>query len=249
MEAPIIGGSEAQPGAWPSAVALYRDGSTRQICTGTIVADQWVLTAGHCLKSAMTGIDSVVIGRHDLTSAEGESIRVTQVLRHPGYRELNTSKVADNDIALLRLERPTLAPTAQLIDVAHHEAIVADADVTAVGWGLINMALVKDTDVLREVTVPVITKDECAAAADGDYGRLLSDNMICTGSRGNHESICLGDSGGPLFMVMAGHPVQVGITSWGSCGTRNQPSVYTRLGNYLDWLSTVSEGAIHPTRP
>src|SRR5687767_867115 len=71
----IVGGTVAQPGAWPGVAALYK-GST-QVCGGTLVADEWVLTAAHCISSGTNGgFSKVVIGRHDLTTSVGESITV-----------------------------------------------------------------------------------------------------------------------------------------------------------------------------
>ena len=41
----IVGGKETAN--WPSIVAIYRDGE--HVCGGTIIRDQWIVTAAHCL--------------------------------------------------------------------------------------------------------------------------------------------------------------------------------------------------------
>src|SRR5689334_982094 len=68
----IIGGVEAQPGAWSGTVALFM--GSMQGCGGALVADSWVLTAGHCVQpnTPNGGISKVVINRHKLSSSDGE---------------------------------------------------------------------------------------------------------------------------------------------------------------------------------
>lgn len=45
----IVGGAEAAPGDWPFLAALL--GGPEQIfyCAGVLIADQWVLSASHCV--------------------------------------------------------------------------------------------------------------------------------------------------------------------------------------------------------
>ncbi|HMN29250.1 MAG TPA: trypsin-like serine protease, partial [Caldilineaceae bacterium] len=89
----IIGGEEAAPGAWPWMVALVlasepnaRDG---QFCGGSLIQEQWVLTAAHCTFFGATPLQpeniDVVLGRHRLSDNTGSRLDVDQIVRHPNY--------------------------------------------------------------------------------------------------------------------------------------------------------------------
>ena len=82
----------------------------------------------------------------------------------------------------------------------------------------------------------------------GNAGRVVNDNMICAGDPNPPpgaeftRDTCQGDSGGPLVAKAGGKPIQVGIVSWGhGCGLPKVYGVYTRLGNFIDWIRSVTK--------
>lgn len=233
----IVGGVEAQVGAWPGTVALYM--GSIQGCGGALVADEWVLTAGHCVQpsSATGGISKVVINRHRLSSGDGETRTVKKAIRHAGFN----SSTLDNDLALLQLSSKTTAPLSKLVTSAQMTSLVADATVTVVGWGRMGEGG-SSSDVLREVSVPIISNDQCKTYQSYN---AVTNNQICAGLPQGGRDSCQGDSGGPLFMQLGPDTVQVGLVSWGiGCARPNAPGVYTKIGNYLGWLRQQSGGAI-----
>ena len=82
----IVGGVEAVPGSWPWAAYLRWRGE--YTCGGTLITDQWVLTAGHCFYTREEPGDwEIVMGEHDDTIEEGweQVMAVEKVILHPKY--------------------------------------------------------------------------------------------------------------------------------------------------------------------
>src|SRR6478752_4105488 len=102
----IVGGHATANGPYPSVARITFGKSF--LCTGTLIAPNWVLTAGHC--GSMTGVAvaspaswpapliDVQIGGH--TDTQGEKVPVSQAVVEPDY--LATSGY---DITLLKLSR------------------------------------------------------------------------------------------------------------------------------------------------
>jgi uncharacterized repeat protein (TIGR01451 family) len=240
----IVGGEEAQPGAWPWQVALWdMEYDLWWGCGGSLIGPDWVLTAAHCVTSGGFVVPAstigAAIGRHHVDSDEGYVIGASAVLVHPLYDDFT----AGYDVALLRL-----AATAPLSDnvayvplatVADAPAYAPGAPAITTGWGTREYGTWDFPAGLYQVEAPIYDDDACTADYQVIYGvDVIDDSMICAGLPEGGKDACQGDSGGPLVVRDGGNLWrQVGITSWGyRCAYPNAPGIYSRIPRFVDWI-------------
>jgi len=97
----IVGGEEATPHQYPWMAALFID--DKWFCGGTLISDQWVMTAGHCADGASSV--NVMLGAHNVreTVEDGRlEIASNEIFTHEDYNGLSIR----NDIGLVHLPEP-----------------------------------------------------------------------------------------------------------------------------------------------
>lgn len=84
---------------------------------------------------------------------------------------------------------------------------------------------------LQRVDVPIVGRAACQVS----YGEeSITDNMICAGFAEGGKDSCSSDSGGPIVE----NGILIGVVSFGrGCAEAGFPGVYTRLGNFVDWIN------------
>lgn len=236
----IYGGDTAEPGDWPWMVALIWSTSSSaysgQFCGGTLIHEQWVLTAAHCVDTNKGGeavapadVD-VSIGAYQLTANDGARIRVTNILLHPDF-DIRTGHA---DLALLQLAQNVESPALTIASVDDLQLEEAGTTGMVLGWGRQDNN--QYTDVLRQLSVPLIGSDECRSEYD-NY--TMTDGMLCAGYDVDGLGTCSGDSGGPLVVQdeSTGNWTQVGVVSWADgCAQASRYTVYTRVSQFASWI-------------
>ncbi|MFN8847663.1 MAG: S1 family serine peptidase [Bdellovibrionales bacterium] len=229
----IVGGEDATRGEFPFIVSLQ---SGSHFCGGSLISDEWVLTAAHCVGGS--GF-KVVVGLHNLKESQGsETFRTTQVIPHPQYNR----STMDYDYALVKLNaKSTFKPVAineTEISLPSSETTV---DTVTAGWGYVKEGAWRLSDILQKVTVPLVPYEECNKSYNGE----ITERMLCAGLKEGGKDSCQGDSGGPLLVhdYVRDEPVLAGVVSWGiGCARPEKYGVYSKVNAVTEWiLNTITE--------
>lgn len=238
----IVGGSQTEVNEYPwQAAVITRSGG---FCGGSLISDQWVLTAAHCTDGKSAGGVQVHLGQHDLYSATESKLlvmAVDKIVQHPSYN----SQTTNFDFSLLKLSasidfinNPHVRPVCLPKDLSHsYEGYLA----TVSGWGTTSSGGDMASK-LREVDVNVMSNTDCKGM--GYKPEWITSQMMCAGVVGGGKDSCQGDSGGPLVTSGSGSGSSpgenyelIGVVSWGDgCAEDAYPGVYARVTSQMDWI-------------
>jgi len=225
----IVGGSEAEDHSHPWQASLEMRGS--HICGASIISNEWLVTAAHCVDGSRASQLTVAVAEHDLDVSGERTHQVSKIVMHENYN--GNGAGFPNDIALLKVSTPiNLNSKAVAIDLATMGMdFVGNNNCWITGWGLTQGS--QDRTVLQELRVDVRTQSACSRAWGSRY---INSGHICV--ENGDTGACNGDSGGPMVCYVNGRPFLAGATSWGisGCTTRGYPSVYTRISYFNSWI-------------
>ncbi|XP_045540330.1 transmembrane protease serine 13 [Papilio machaon] len=231
----IVGGMETSISMYPYNVAISRNGN--HWCGGSVIDEQWIFTAGHCLESAHDGdqkklINYIVRAGSSFHNRGGYQARINKAFFPSNYVPGN----ADFDFSLARLDRPMpIGRNIAVLNLPSRDYQIKTDDILIVtGWGSTDQSGYGNIpDRLRFVPVPVMAADECQHA----YRFYITPRMVCAGYATGGKDACNHDSGGPA--VRDG--ILLGIVSFGGrkCGDPQSPGVYSRVSEITSWVEST----------
>lgn len=222
-------GGDAAAAGTNSFTAKIDIGGVRA-CTGTLLNNQWVITATRCFADdpalpstvkagAPTLKSTVTVGRTDLTDTTGEVRQITQLVPHP-----------DRDIVLAQLDAPVYS-----ISYLHPSTKAPTTGESLLGAGY---GRTKDTWVPDQLHTAAFTAGTIADATVEIDG----------------TPVCKGDTGAPVFRTVNGRNELAAVTSlsWqggclGSDETRTGAAAI-RVDDIRPWITattTTTAGVWH----
>ncbi len=224
----VVGGSRVPDGKWQDAAAIMSSYGGA-VCSGTLIAPDVVLTAGHCIGMG----SSVVLGSTDLNQSGGEEIDIIQQTEYPN--SYNTY-----DVGLLKLAAAsTIAPRPIASGCIRDNYTADGADVAIVGFGAIDQDGSVYPDALYEAFTTISDAD-CSNDIHGCNTAARPDGELTAGGGGIDS--CNGDSGGPLYLLTDRGEFLVGVTSRAFIDSTipcSQGGIYVRPDKILGWLETT----------
>ena len=255
----IVGGTDVPPGTH-EYVAFIDSGAFT--CTGTLIAPQWVMTAGHCATpggavgagtpTPLPGSSyTVTLGtvNRDGEGGQVHYVKDTGVHVPPDYFFTNGS---GSDVALLELTEPS-AITPMKIAAVDERSFWEPGDLmTVAGFGVTESGG-DPPEVMQQVQVPITTDAYCASAYE-DPTPILGDKYdpateVCAGYPEGGKDSCQGDSGGPMFAPVGDGLRLVGATSRGNgCAEPGYPGIYARVaeGSLREFIKGLVPEAFEP---
>ncbi|XP_046972682.1 vitellin-degrading protease-like [Vanessa cardui] len=221
----IVGGKDVDITMAPYQVSILNRG--RHSCGGSIIGDDLILTAAHCLIGSSPVNLQVRAGSSSSVNG-GRIYPVGDFVWNPAF----TYSKMDSDVAIIWLSKPLefskrIAP----IEMFDKGDEINDGDLTVVtGWGNLREGGGLPRT-LQMVLVPKVNEDSCKKAYEPLYS--ITPRMICAGNPEGGKDACQGDSGGPLVH----NGKLAGIVSWGlGCARPNYPGVYANVAALRDWI-------------
>ncbi|XP_052077253.1 atrial natriuretic peptide-converting enzyme-like [Mytilus californianus] len=243
----VAGGDIATLGQWPWIVSLSYLG--RSFCSGTLISEDWVVTAGHCV--AIPGSHNftenphyieVLLGSVKRLRGQGTSRHVDKVIHHPRLTWTGIGPIY-YDVALIHLEK-SVTYTDYILPACLPKADFSSfSNCYLAGWGYISSNQDITVQDLREAKLHVLSDEECRTNTVPSEQEVNTNITYCAGYKFGVISGCQGDSGSPMMCEdHMGKWKLAGVMSSGAamCGTfTNTANRFTKLSTMMEWIDYV----------
>ncbi|CAH1642087.1 unnamed protein product [Spodoptera littoralis] len=209
-----IGGRNALSGeiSWHAGVYRKNDSDYEQICGGSILSANYIITAAHCFwdkdtkKIESPDLFAVAVDKYyrswdNKKDTEAQKFDV-ELISTPELYEGNLGN-QDRDIALVKLKtsiiftKYVMPICLDFGEVFQDKQLQPDNKGRVAGWGYTSPDG-KKPEVLKIVDLPYLTLPQCRMKTPDDFREFLGTDKICAGFDDGTATLCGGDSGGSL---------------------------------------------------
>ncbi|HET7848727.1 MAG TPA: trypsin-like serine protease [Pseudolabrys sp.] len=220
----ITGNAPAANGWSAQAIVMVTD-PRGDLCTGTALAPDLVLTAAHCLSRKRDNAIRIF--------QNGETVGVQTYAVHPQFDFGNYLRArATADLALLKLAAPLPDIVVPAMLAPARRVSVGEKLVIA-GFGVTLAGTKSGLGIPRAATLTVTGRPGSLQI------RLVDDT---TRNKRNGLGACTGDSGGPVFEL--GGASVIGVVSWSTAPNDEEGcgglTGVTPLVSYHDWIEEMA---------
>lgn len=238
---------------YPYLVSIRRPGSRSHVCTGTLIRENIVLTAAHCVDPdsvySAGRLPIVHIGQRSVDDVDDnvEVIIVEESFIHPDW---NYNQRSPFNAALLLLGSKSQKQYPVLL--FDNFQLKTGQQLAALGWGAGGKTIEIGSDIFgsaKSETQEFIAPSHCNRTSL--WNGTIPQSLYC-GLNYEQRASCLVDSGSPLVLVdQPKHNERMGLPSLdflvgfnidgAPCGATNKPDICTNITQLYDWImQTIS---------
>ena len=157
----MVNGTRAAAGSWPWQVGIKKCANCNITCGGTLINDEWVATAAHCVSGWFPDELYIVIGEVDQSTKSGNEqwFRGSKIIVHEDY---GIAAPYDKDIALIRLNKyAVFNDHVRPLCMPESSTVLTERDLcTVTGFGRVTQNGAKSARLL-EANVKIVTFKTC----------------------------------------------------------------------------------------